>query len=156
MGWEDQGLAFDVMVHLGSLIAVLAYFRQDVLVITRDTFANLFGSPQTEHSRLGWNIAFATIPVGLAGFFYAGWVESTLRDPRYIAMMMIVFAVVLWWVDKHNKQARDISALTWRDIIVIGCAQAISLMPGISRSGMTITAALLMGLNRDAAARFSG
>ncbi len=155
MGWEDQGLAFDVMVHLGSLIAVLAYFRQDVLVITRDTLANLFGGPQTEHSRLGWNIAFATIPVGLAGVFYAGWVESTLRDPRYIAMMMIVFAVMLWWVDRHNKQARDISALNWRDIIVIGCAQAISLVPGISRSGMTITAALLMGLNREAAARFS-
>ena len=100
MGWEDQGLAFDVMVHLGSLIAVLAYFRQDVLVITRDTLANLFGGPQTEHSRLGWNIAFATIPVGLVGVFYADWVESTLRDPRYIAMTMIVFAVVLRWVDK--------------------------------------------------------
>lgn len=155
MGWEDQGLAFDVMVHLGSLIAVLAYFRQDVLVITRDTLANLFGGSQTEHSRLGWNIAFATIPVGLVGVFYADWVESTLRDPRYIAMMMIVFAVVLWWVDKYNKQARDISTLNRRDIIVIGCAQAISLMPGISRSGMTIAAALLMGLNRGAAARFS-
>jgi undecaprenyl-diphosphatase len=127
MGWEDQGLAFDVMVHLGSLIAVLVYFRQDVQVITRDTLANLFGGPQTEHSRLGWNIAFTTIPVGLAG----------------------------WWVDRHNKQARDISALNWRDIIVIGCAQAISLVPGISRAGMTITAALLMGLNREAAARFS-
>ncbi len=155
LGWEDQGLAFDVMVHLGSLIAVLVYFRQEVQLILRDTLANLFGGAQTEHSRLGWQIAFATIPVGLVGFFWGDWVESTLRDPLYIAMTMILFAGVLWWVDQHNKQARDLGMLNRRDILVIGCAQAISLMPGISRSGMTIAAALLMGLNRDAAARFS-
>ncbi len=155
LGWEDQGLAFDIMVHLGSLFAVLIYFRQEVLLIIQDTLANLFGAQPTQHSRIGWQIAFATVPVGLVGFFWGDWVESTLRNPRYIAMMMILFAAVLWWVDKHNKQARDLSMISARDILVIGCAQAISLMPGVSRSGMTIAAALLMGLNRDAAARFS-
>jgi undecaprenyl-diphosphatase len=155
LGWEDQGLAFDVMVHLGSLVAVMVYFRQEVQFIFRDTLANLFGGVQTEHSRIGWQITFATVPVGLVGFFWGDWVESVLRDPRYIAMMMMLFAGVLWWVDRHNKQARDLGMLNRRDIFVIGCAQAISLMPGISRSGMTIAAALLMGLNRDAAARFS-
>jgi undecaprenyl-diphosphatase len=155
LGWEDQGLAFDVMVHLGTLLAVLVYFRQEVSLIVHDTFANLFGAAPTQNSRIGWQIALATVPVGLLGFFWGGWVESSLRNPRYIAIMMILFAVVLWWVDKHNKQTRDLASLTARDIVVIGCAQAISLMPGVSRSGMTIAAALLMGLNRDAAARFS-
>lgn len=155
LGWEDQGLAFDVMVHLGTLLAVLIYFRQEVSLILHDTFANLFGAAPTQNSRIGWQIAFATIPVGLVGYFWGDWVESSLRNPRYIAMMMMLFAVVLWWVDKHNKQARDLDSLNARDIIVIGCAQAMALMPGVSRSGMTIVAALLMGLNRDAAARFS-
>jgi undecaprenyl-diphosphatase len=155
LGWEDQGLAFDVMVHLGTLLAVLIYFRQEVALIFRDTIANLFGAEPTENSRIGWQIALATVPVGLVGFFWGGWVESSLRNPRYIAIMMIIFAVVLWWVDRRNKQTRDLTTLNPRDIIVIGCAQAISLMPGVSRSGMTIAAALLMGLSRDAAARFS-
>jgi len=155
LGWPDQGLAFDVMVHLGTLIAVLIYFRQEVYLILRDTLASAFGAAHTEFSRIGWQIAFATIPVGLVGFFWGGWVESGLRDPRIIGMTMILFAGVLWWVDKHNTQARTLSMLNWRDVLLIGCAQAISLMPGVSRSGMTIAAALLMGLNREAAARFS-
>ena len=155
LGWEDQGLAFDVMVHLGSLIAVLAYFRHDLVLIFRDVLASLKGGEHTEHSRLGWQVVLATLPVGLAGFFYGDIIESTLRNPRYIAWTMIVFALLLWWVDKNNKQARDLKMLNWRDILLIGCAQALALMPGVSRSGMTITAGLLMGLNRDAAARFS-
>ena len=155
LGWEDQGLAFDVMVHLGSLIAVLAYFRRDLVQIAGDMLAGLRGEASTEHSRLGWQVVLATIPVGLAGLFFGEEIESTLRNPHYIAWTMIVFAAVLWWVDRNNRQARDIRALGWRDILIIGCAQAVALMPGVSRSGMTITAGLLMGLNRDAAARFS-
>jgi undecaprenyl-diphosphatase len=155
LGWDDQGLAFDVMVHLGTLSAVLVYFRKDVMQIVVDTLSTMRGKAQTEYSRLGWNVVLATIPVGLVGLFYGDWIEAHLRDPATIAIGMMVFALLLWWVDKNNKQMRDITTLNWQDVLVIGCAQAIAIAPGISRSGMTIVAALLMGLNRDAAARFS-
>ena len=155
LGWEDQGLAFDVMVHLGSLFAVMIYFRHEVVDITRATLRHLFGGQESEESRLGWQVAFATVPVGLVGFFFGDWIENALRNPRFIALTMIVFALILWWVDRRNLQRRGLADLGWQDILVLGLAQAISLMPGVSRSGMTITAGLLMGLNRDAAARFS-
>lgn len=155
LGWDDQGLAFDVMVHLGSLFAVLLYFRHEVTTISRSTLRHLFGGPPSEESRLGWMVAFATIPVGLVGFFFGDWIENTLRNPRFIALTMAVFALLLWWVDRRNLQRRKLADLGWKDILVLGLAQAISLMPGVSRSGMTITAGLLMGLNRGAAARFS-
>lgn len=155
LGWPDQGLAFDVMVHLGTLFAVLIYFRQDLQLIIRDTLSTLRGKAPTEYSRLGWNVVFATVPVGLIGFFYGDWIETNLRDPVIIAVGMLVFAVVLWWVDRNNRQTRDINAINWTDVFIIGCAQAIAIAPGVSRSGMTIVAALMRGLNRDAAARFS-
>ncbi len=155
LGWEDQGLAFDVAVHVGTLVAVLAYFRRDIVLIVSDTFANLFGGPATPGSRLGWQVVFATVPVGLAGLFLGDWIEANVRDPLWIALSMLLFAPFLWWVDKHNKQKRNIGALNWRDILLIGVAQAIALLPGVSRSGMTISVALMLGLNRDAAARFS-
>jgi len=155
LGWEDQGLAFDVAVHVGTLIAVLAYFRREIGLIVSDTFANLFGGKATANSRLGWQVVFATIPVGLAGLLLGDWLEASFRDPKWIALAMIVFAPYLWWVDKHNRQKRDLQNMNWRDILIIGLAQAIALLPGVSRSGMTISAALMLGLNRDAAARFS-
>lgn len=155
LGWADQGLAFDVMVHLGSLFAVMVYFRREVASILRATLGNLFGGPASAESRLGWQVAFATIPVGLAGFFFGDAIENALRNPRYIAVTMIVFALLLWWVDRRNLQRRRLADLDWKDVLVLGVAQAISLMPGVSRSGMTMTAGLMMGMNRDAAARFS-
>lgn len=155
LGWEDQGLAFDVAVHVGTLLAVVVYFRRDLALILNDTLRNLFGGPSTEHSRLGWQVAFATIPVGLAGLLFGDWIEAAMRDPRWIALAMVIFAVVLWWIDKHNKQKRDLSSMNWQDVLVIGVAQAIAILPGVSRSGMTIAAALMQGLNREAAARYS-
>ena len=154
-GWEDQGLAFDVAVHVGTLLAVLVYYRAELILIIRDTLKNLVGGAPSEHSKTGWQVVFATIPVGLVGLFFGDVIESGLRNPSYIAIAMIIFALLMWWADKHNRQARDISALNWRDVLLIGCAQAIALMPGVSRSGMTITAALLLGLKREAAAHFS-
>jgi len=155
LGWQDQGLAFDVAVHVGTLLAVVVYFRRDLALILNDTLHNLFGGPSTEHSRLGWQVAFATIPVGLTGLFFGDWIESAMRDPRWIALAMVIFALLLWWIDKHNQQKRELAELNRRDVLVIGLAQAIALLPGVSRSGMTIAAALMMGLNRDAAARYS-
>lgn len=155
LGWEDQGLAFDVAVHVGTLIAVIAYFYKEIALIVKDTFGSIFGGAPTEYSRLGWQIVFTTIPVGLAGLLLGDWIENAIRDPEWVALAMFLFAPLLWWVDKHNLQKRDIKSLNWRDVLFIGCAQAIALLPGVSRSGMTITAALMRGLNRDAAARFS-
>ncbi len=154
-GWEDQGLAFDVAVHVGTLLAVMTYFRQEIVLIAKDTFGSVFSGVRTEYSRLGWQVIFTTIPVGLAGLFLGDWIESSMRDPEWVALAMLLFAPLLWWVDKYNQQKRDIKTLNWRDILFIGCAQAIALFPGVSRSGMTIIAALMLGLNRDAAARFS-
>ncbi len=155
LGWEDQGLSFDVAVHLGSLMAVMVYFRVEISIILRDTFGNLFGGVSSEHSRLGWQLAAATIPVGLVGLLFGESIQSTLRDPTIIALAMIVFAVLLWWVDRRNPQNVSLSGIGWSSVALIACAQAIAIMPGVSRSGMTIAAALLVGLNRDAAARFS-
>ena len=154
-GWEDQGLAFDVAVHVGSLLAVLAYYRAELVLIIRDTLQTLVGVAATENSNIGWQIVVATVPVGIAGLLLGDWVESSLRDPAFIGLAMIGFAIVLWWVDKNNRQTRDLKGLGWRDVLVIGVAQAIALMPGVSRSGMTITAALFLGLKREAAAHFS-
>ena len=155
LGWEDQGLAFDVAVHVGTLLAVIVYYRNELALVFKDTLQNLIGGAATEYSKLGWQIAGATVPVGLAGLVYGEWIGSTLRNPRYIAAAMLVFALVLWWVDRNNRQARGTRDLHWKDVLVIGCAQAIALMPGVSRSGMTITAALFMGLKRESAAHIS-
>lgn len=155
LGWEDQGLAFDVAVHIGTLLAVMTYFRREITLIVKDTFGSIIGGERTQYSRLGWQVIFTTIPVGLVGLFLGDWIESSMRDPKWVALAMLIFAPLLWWVDKHNLRQRDIKSLNWRDIVFIGFAQAIALLPGVSRSGMTITAALMLGLSRDAAARFS-
>lgn len=155
LGWQDQGLAFDVAVHVGTLLAVLIYFWHDVRLIISESLQHLFGGQETEHSRLGGHVIIATIPVGVVGLFLGDVIESNLRSPQFIAMAMILFAPLLWWVDKNNRQIKALSDLTLILAIFIGCAQAIALLPGVSRSGMTIIAALLLGLNRDSAARFS-
>jgi undecaprenyl-diphosphatase len=154
-GWEDQGLAFDVAVHVGSLLAVLAYYRAELALIIRDTLQNLFGGASTEHSKTGWRVVLATIPVGVVGLLFGNIIESSLRNPTYIALAMILFALLMWWIDRYNCQVRDVDDLNWKDALLIGCAQAVALMPGVSRSGMTITMALLLGLKREAAAHIS-
>ena len=155
LGWQDQGLAFDVAVHLGSLVAVVIYFRKDVLEIIRDTTGQLFGGKATPHSRLGWSVLFATIPVGVAGLFLNDWIELNLRSAVVVAVASILFGFFLWRVDKQVDGTRSTAHINWRDVAVIGCAQAVALIPGVSRSGMTLLAGRLMGLGRPDAARFS-
>lgn len=145
LGWFDQGLAFDIAVHVGTLVAVIAYFRQDLWRMIIDF----------RHSKLFWSIGFATIPVGLAGLLLKKHVETTLRSPMVIACATIGFGLILWLSDKIGKQRRSLTTLHWRDVALIGCAQALSLIPGTSRSGITLTAGLFSGLTREAAARFS-
>ena len=154
-GWADQGLAFDVAVHVGSLAAVLAYFRRDLAVLVRDFGRSLATQRPTGQSGLAWAVLWATVPVGLAGLLLKGAVETTLRAPLVIAGATIGFALLLWWADAKGRGTRDECSIGWRDVLVIGVAQALALVPGTSRSGITMTAAMMMGLSRTAAARFS-
>ena len=153
--WPDQGLGFDVAVHIGTLIAVLIYFRKDIGLLIGDWIGSLSGGPVTVYSRLAWSIGFATILVGIAGILFAHIVDSVLRNPSSIACATIVFGLVLGLTDKIGIKQRDIESISWKDVLIIGGAQVLALIPGASRSGITISAGLLMGLTREAATRFS-
>ena len=153
-GWEDQGLAFDVAVHVGTLAAVVWYFRHELIPMGRDWFGSLRGRHSPD-SRLAWAVLLGTVPVGIAGLAFNDLIELHLRSPLVIAVTTIGFGLLLWWSDLVGRRERDEHAITWRDVLVVGVAQAIALIPGTSRSGITITAALFMGLDRVGAARFS-
>ena len=153
--WEDQGLAFDVALHLGSLLAVVLYFRRDLVAMTASWFRSLQTREPDADARLAWAVLFGTIPVGLAGLAFKDTIETVLRSPLYLAAGLIVFGIVLAWADLRHRGTRTETQINWKDVLVIGCAQALALFPGTSRSGITITAALFMGMNREAASRFS-
>jgi undecaprenyl-diphosphatase len=155
VGWEDQGLAFDLAVHLGSLVAVVVYFREEVRRMFWAWLASLAGGESTADGRLAWMVILATIPAGLAGLLLYGLVSGALRSPLVIAGTTIGFALLMWWADRRGGRFRDELAIGWREALFIGVAQAIALIPGTSRSGITITAGLMLGLTREAAARFS-
>ena len=152
-GWPDQGLAFDVAVHVGSLAAVLAYFRRDFMEMLRD------GLRRPEEgggrARLGWLVVIASIPVAVAGLAVAAGISESLRDPIVIAVATIGFGLLLLAAERTGAKSRRIESIGIRDAVVIGCAQAIALVPGTSRAGITMTAGLLVGLTPSASARFS-
>ncbi len=154
-GWEDQGLAFDVSVHVGTLSAVMLYFRREITEMSVDWVMSVKSRKQTMNSRLAWAVLLGTIPVGLAGLIFKDYIELNLRSPTVIAIATIGFGLLLWWADFTGKRHRDEYTISIVDVIVIGCAQALALIPGTSRSGATMTAGLLMGLSREASARFS-
>ncbi len=154
-GWQDQGLAFDVAVHIGTLSAVILYFKKDIWLMGRDWTTSLITRQPTSNSRLAWWVILATIPAVAFGLFLNNDLEGYLRNPTLIAATTIIFGALLWWSDVKGKKIRDEYSLTFKDILIIGMAQAISLIPGTSRSGITITAALMTGLTREAAAKFS-
>ncbi len=152
--WPDQGLAFDVAVHVGTLTAVVIYFRKEISKMFFAWLASLKGR-HSEDSRLAWGVLIGTIPVGLAGLLFKDVISDHLRTPLVIAATTIIFGFLLWYADWSGKRSRDEHSMSWKDIIIIGCAQAIALIPGTSRSGITITAGLMLGLTAPAAARFS-
>lgn len=154
LGWPDQGLAFDAIVNLGTLAAVLIYFRQDVVDILVAWGRSLAGH-QSDNGRLGWLLILGTIPVGLSGLLFNDFIETHFRSAAVVATTTLLFGLLLWWADARPSEKRGITDLTWQLVLFIGIAQALALIPGTSRSGVTITAALLVGLNRVAAARFS-
>lgn len=155
LGWEDQGLAFDMALHLGSLVAVLFYFRRDLWNVARAMLAQLGGGQPTDESRLGWHIVIATIPVLIAGLLFSDVAETTLRSVTVITATTLFFGLLLGIADRVGRQHGTVLDVTWKISLIIGLAQCLAIIPGTSRSGVTMTAALFCGLQRQAAARFS-
>lgn len=158
LGWSDQGLEFDIATNTGTMIAVLAYFRRDVAGILRG-FAASFrrggGGACAPEARLAWALVWGTIPAGLAGLLVKDWISTYGRDPRLIATTAIVYGLLLGLADRLGRRELPVGAVSRRRGLLIGCAQALALVPGTSRSGVTMTAALALGLTREAAARFA-
>lgn len=152
LGWEDQGLAFDIAVHVGSLAAVVAYFYRDLSQYAVSATRLVLQRHVDKHAEELGKLAIATLPVVVAGVLLKDWVEAELRSVLVIAATTILFGLLLGYADRRHG---DRPTVTWRDAVFIGCAQVLALVPGTSRSGITITAALLIGLSRTGAARFS-
>lgn len=155
-GWTDQGLAFDVAVHLGTLLAVLSYFRVEVTAIVTGWTRAVLGLPhESRHAQLGWTLLAATVPLVVAGLFLEDLVATTLRAPFVIAGATAFFGVLLWVADRRPDQVGRLVNVNLRTGVLIGLAQVLALIPGTSRSGITMTAGLALGLDRETAARFS-
>lgn len=154
-GWPDQGLVFDVAVHIGSLVAVTWYFRMQLAKLTAAWFTSLRTRRQTEHSTLAWLLLMATIPAGLSGLLLNDWVEQYARSLVVIAFTSIFFGLLLYAADRLGRRQLTLEKLDWKMALLIGMSQVLALIPGTSRSGITMTAALAVNLNRHAASQFS-
>lgn len=158
LDWQDQGLAFDVAVHVGTLVAVVSYFYKDILAILSSWFLSLAGKAKQEEQKqqayLGWFVIIATIPAGIAGFVFNDFIETHFRSIEVIAYATIGFGILLWLSDKCLPN-KEMDKLTWKTSLIIGVSQALALIPGTSRSGITMTSARFLGFSRDASARFS-
>jgi undecaprenyl-diphosphatase len=155
LGWPDQGLAFDVAVHVGTLSAVLFYYRHDLLRMAESWLRSIAGGQVTEDSRLVWYLALATVPAGIVGVAAGDIIEHELRVLPVIATTTLLFGLLLGYADRQAAARPGNNPLTLAMALLIGLAQAVAPIPGVSRSGVTITAALLLGMSRQAAARFS-
>ena len=153
--WTDQGLAFDVAVHFGSLLAVVLFFRDDIAGLIRGGVQILGGDLKSPQAYMALAIALGTIPAAAAGLLAAGWIEQNLRDPSVIVYTLAGYGILMALADRYARRDRSITQVTIRDALIIGTAQALALVPGTSRSGVTITAGRLLGFERQDAARFS-
>ena len=159
-GWSDPGLAFDVALHLGTLIAVLAYFWRDWLDIFKSSSNAAFHTKYKLHNTkygedLLWLLVIASVPGALFGMLFEKKAETALRSPLLIAFALSVVGLVLFLIDRYAKHKKNISEISWKDALIIGCSQALAIVPGVSRSGATMSAGLALGLSREGAARFS-
>jgi len=154
-GWADQGLAFDLAVHFGSLVAVIIFFRKDIAGLLSGGVRALGGDVRSPESRMALAIVLGTIPAALAGLLFASWIEHNLRDPAVIVYTLSGYGILMALADRFGRRDRNMSGVGYRDAFIIGCAQALALVPGTSRSGVTITAARILGFERHDAARFS-
>lgn len=157
LGWKDQGLDFDIALHLGTLIAVLVYFFRDWLQVVGQALGQRWGDDEelSQAPRLLWYLALASLPAGVVGLLFKDQIETKLRSPFVMGTTMIGIGILLYWAEKVGPQKRHIGQMTPLDTFLVGCSQALALVPGTSRSGITITTGLFRGLTRSAAARFS-
>jgi undecaprenyl-diphosphatase len=157
LGWDDPGAAFTAVTQLGTMLAVLLYFREDLLRITLAWLRSLRDRPARREldARLGWYIVLGTIPIGIFGVLFKDQIETGARDLYLIGVALIVLGLILLLAEKVGTRERSIEQIRTKDGLAIGFAQALALIPGVSRSGATITAGLFMGLDRPAAARYS-
>ena len=160
-GWKDQGLEFDIALHFGTLFSVLLYFFRDWLRILANGIgmanpALLGADPSVDRNpRMLWYLVAATLPAGIAGLLFKDTIESTLRSPYVMGTMLILVGIVMWVAERTAKHERTMGEMSLKDCLFIGVAQALALIPGTSRSGITMTAGLFRNLDRSTAARFS-
>lgn len=157
LGWEDPGAAFTAVVQIGTMLAVLVYFRKDLLRIATVWLRSLRVPALRSDidARMGWYIILGTAPIAVVGLLLSNQIESGARDLYLIGSALIVFSFVMLYAERTATLRRELGELKRRDGIIIGCAQALALCPGVSRSGATISAGLILGLERTAAARYS-
>ena len=153
--WPDQGMVMDIALHIGTLFSVLIYFRREVFMMVLGGLDLLKRSFKTSNASFVLKLATACIPVFLIGFFAHDYIEHHFRSPRLIASTAIIFGILLYLADKKGKTAGTIHSLSFKDAFLIGVAQTLALIPGVSRSGITITAARILGIAREDAAKFS-
>jgi len=155
--FPDPGLSFDAALHLGTLVGIVAFLWRDWLRLIGYFLQSLkrWNLAQDHNQALVWMILISTVPGGLAGVLFEDFVEHKLRAPWLVAILLIVMGIILWIVDRASRKTKGMDQITWLEAIGIGLAQTLALAPGISRSGITITAGLIAGLKREDAARFS-
>src|SRR4051812_17073828 len=156
-GWDDPGAAFTAITQIGTEAAVLLYFRHDIARIIGAWVGSLFRSERRgdPDARMGWLIIVGSIPIVVLGLLFQDQIETTLRDLRIVATALIVFSLILYWADRVGAKKRELDELSVGDGVLFGLAQALALIPGVSRSGGTITMGLFLGYTRAAAARYS-
>jgi len=157
--WQDPGLAFDVALHWGTLMAVLLYFQRDVRLLIQGFWGSLFRSTRdlqnNLHQRMVWFLVIASVPGAVIGKLFEEQAESIFRNPMLIAITVGGFALILWVADQFGRKSKRLDGARWWEALLIGCSQALAIIPGVSRSGSTIAAGLGLGFQRGDAARFS-
>jgi undecaprenyl-diphosphatase len=157
MGWVDPGLEFDIALHVGTLLAVVGYFFKDWIQIIGQGLGLSIGTDEElkRNRMLLWLLAVGSIPIGIAGVIFKEKAEGEWRNLLLIGIMLVVIGLVMWVAERVGQHNREISGIGWLDAIIIGIAQALAVVPGTSRSGITIAAGLFRNLDRQACARFS-
>lgn len=157
LGWEDHSLSFDIALHLGTMAAVIVYFLTDIIKMIRGFLASIYhkNPKYNDDSILAWLIILATVPGAVIGFFLNDMVETIFRNPLLIAFTLSFVGIVLYFADKYGANKRDLRDLTVFAALLIGLGQCFAIIPGVSRSGATISVALILGYNRYFSARFS-
>ncbi|HBC94204.1 MAG TPA: UDP-diphosphatase [Pelotomaculum sp.] len=151
LGWQYAGLTFDVALHIGTLISVIAFFWKDWLTLFRSAVTR----KGSKEAALFWYLVLGTIPGGAIGYLFEEQAETVLRTPLLIGVMLIVMGIILYWVDRRAASVKSIDSVSLLDSLLIGLSQALAIIPGVSRSGITMTAGRALGFTRASAARFS-